>query len=97
MEQIQASCSSMGKCMFIYLGDGNGDYCPTLKLGEGDSVMPRKNFPLSKLIRDNPTLVKAEVHEWDDGEKLEAILLRLIEAETSIKTPNNSFSRSCGS
>ncbi|KAL1815616.1 hypothetical protein ACET3Z_018190 [Daucus carota] len=89
MEQIQASCSSKGKYMFIYLGDGKGDYCPTLKLGEGDHVMPRKNFPLSKLICDNSTLVKAEIHEWDDGEELEAILLRLIEAETSITTPSS--------
>ncbi|KAG2694268.1 hypothetical protein I3760_08G134300 [Carya illinoinensis] len=33
---------------FIYLGDGNGDYCPTLKLGEGDYVTPRKNYPMWK-------------------------------------------------
>lgn len=97
MEHIQASCSGKGKYMFIYLGDGNGDYCPTLKLGEGDHVMPRKNFPLSKLICDNPTVVKAEVHEWDDGEKLEAILLRIIEAETSITTSSSSRSRSSDS
>lgn len=57
----------------------------------------RKNFPLSKLICDNPTVVKAEVHEWDDGEKLEAILLRIIEAETSITTSSSSRSRSSDS
>lgn len=78
MERIQASWSDNGKKTFIYLGDGKGDYCPTLKLGEGDHVMPRKNFPLWKLICNNPILIKAKVHEWDNEEKLEAILLQLI-------------------
>ena len=26
----------------IYLGDGRGDFCPSLKLREGDCVLPRK-------------------------------------------------------
>lgn len=90
MERIQASCSDNGKKTFIYLGDGKGDYCPTLKLGEGDHVMPRKNFPLWKLICNNPILIKAKVHEWDNGEKLEAILLQLIDTGNCIKTLNSS-------
>ncbi|KAK9281312.1 hypothetical protein L1049_004210 [Liquidambar formosana] len=66
-----------GKKKFIYLGDGNGDFCPSLKLGEGDHVMPRKNFPLWDLICKNLMLVKAKIHEWTDGEELERVLLRL--------------------
>ncbi|CAI9100538.1 OLC1v1037662C1 [Oldenlandia corymbosa var. corymbosa] len=65
---------------FIYLGDGGGDFCPALKLGKGDHVMPRKNFPLCDRINSNPELIEAGVHEWSNGEELEQILLRLIDA-----------------
>ncbi|KGN45537.1 inorganic pyrophosphatase 2 [Cucumis sativus] len=79
MERIQASLMSEGKKKkFIYLGDGSGDYCPSLKLGEGDFLMPRKNFPLWDLISQNPLVIKAEIHEWSDGEELARILLNLI-------------------
>jgi pyridoxal phosphate phosphatase PHOSPHO2 len=77
--QIQASVSEIGKKRFIYLGDGNGDYCPTLKLGESDYVMPRKNYPLWNRMCSNPTLIKAQVHEWSTGEELERVLQHLID------------------
>ncbi|XP_008656629.1 thiamine phosphate phosphatase-like protein [Zea mays] len=41
MERIQATAASDKKQHFIYIGDGKGDYCPSLKLGEGDHVMPK--------------------------------------------------------
>lgn len=86
VERIQASLTKEGKKKkIIYLGDGIGDYCPTLNLKEADFVMPRKNFPVWDLINQNRTLVKAEIHEWTNGEELESTLLRLIataEAET---------------
>ncbi|XP_010267012.1 PREDICTED: inorganic pyrophosphatase 1-like [Nelumbo nucifera] len=78
IERIQETLAAEGKKRFIYLGDGKGDFCPTLKLREGDYVMPRKNFPLWELISSNPLLVKAEIHEWSDGEDLERVLLQLI-------------------
>lgn len=79
MERIQASLAKEGKKKkIIYLGDGIGDFCPTLKLKEGDFVMPRKNFPVWDLINQNRTLVKAEIHEWTNGEDQESTLLRLI-------------------
>ncbi|XP_059458100.1 inorganic pyrophosphatase 1-like [Corylus avellana] len=78
IERIQASVAEEGKKKFIYLGDGSGDYCPSLKLGDEDYVMPRKNFPLWDLMCKTPLLIKAEIHEWVDGEELERILLGLI-------------------
>ncbi|ONI15620.1 hypothetical protein PRUPE_3G052000 [Prunus persica] len=78
IERIQTSVSTEGKKKIIYLGDGSGDYCPSLKLKEGDFVMPRKNFPLFDLICKDPLLIKAGIHEWTDGEELEQILLSLI-------------------
>jgi pyridoxal phosphate phosphatase PHOSPHO2 len=78
IERIQASVAEDGKKKFIYLGDGSGDYCPSLKLRDGDYVMPRKNFPMWELICKHPLLIKAEIHEWIDGEDLEPILLGLV-------------------
>ncbi|XP_015078813.1 inorganic pyrophosphatase 1-like [Solanum pennellii] len=75
VERIQAK---EGKKRMIYLGDGIGDFCPSLKLSEADFVMPRKDFPAWNLINKNRTLVKAGVREWTDGEELEHILLQLI-------------------
>lgn len=40
--------------------------------------MPRKNYPLWLLIRDNPQQLKAEIHEWSNGEELERTLVNLI-------------------
>lgn len=77
IEKIQYSLE--GKKKIIYLGDGAGDYCPSLKLCERDYVMPRKNFPVWDLICRNPMLIKGEIHEWCDGEELERVLLGLIE------------------
>lgn len=79
IERIQDSVAAEGNKRIIYLGDGAGDYCPSLKLKEGDFVMPRKNFPVWDLISKNPLLIKAKIHEWTDGEELEKILLSLIE------------------
>ncbi|GAB2228024.1 hypothetical protein Droror1_Dr00009853 [Drosera rotundifolia] len=67
----------------IYLGDGTGDYCPSLSLRAGDHLMPRKNFPLWDLICKNPKLITASIHEWTDGAELESILLYLIDAITN--------------
>ncbi|XVF74439.1 hypothetical protein PTKIN_Ptkin13bG0110400 [Pterospermum kingtungense] len=41
-------------------------------------MMPRKNFPVWDLICKNPMFIKAEIHEWSDGEELELVLLQLI-------------------
>nr|XP_043628052.1 thiamine phosphate phosphatase-like protein [Erigeron canadensis] len=67
------------KQVIIYIGDGGGDYCPTLKLGEDDHVLPRKNFPLHRLILKSATPVKPKIHEWNDGEELNKTLLQLID------------------
>ena len=74
------------KKTIIYLGDGLGDFCPSLKLGDGDYVMPRKNFPVWDLICQNRRLIKAEVCEWSNGEEFEQVLLHLI---TKISTDKN--------
>ncbi|KAK6248982.1 hypothetical protein QUC31_020547 [Theobroma cacao] len=78
MERVQASVSATGKKRFIYLGDGTADFCPGLKLGEDDFLMPRKNFPVWELICSNPKLIRANIHEWNDGEELGDVLSHLV-------------------
>ncbi|XVF26957.1 hypothetical protein REPUB_Repub14bG0065100 [Reevesia pubescens] len=78
IKRIQASLSMEEKKTIIYLGDGLGDFCPSLKLGDGDYLMPRKNFPVWDLICKNRRLIKAEVCEWSNGEEFEHVLLHLI-------------------
>lgn len=81
IDRIRGSLPS--KTRFIYVGDGKGDYCPTLNLEGCDFVMPRKNYPLWKQICSDPKLVDARVHDWSSGEELETILLNLISKLTS--------------
>ncbi|PKI62045.1 hypothetical protein CRG98_017418 [Punica granatum] len=64
---------------FIYLGDGKGDYCPCLKLRTQDFLMPRKGFPLWEKIWSNRNLVKAQVHEWSNGDDLARTLIDLLD------------------
>lgn len=78
IERIQESLAKEGKKKIIYLGDGAGDYCPSLKLNTEDYVMPRKNFPVWELISQNPMMIEAAIREWTDGESLEMILMGVI-------------------
>ncbi|KAL2937643.1 Inorganic pyrophosphatase 2 [Bienertia sinuspersici] len=78
-----------GNKKFIYLGDGMGDYCPSLRLREGDHVMPRKNFPVWNLISNNPSLITAKIHEWANGEDFERVLLSLIQTIISNAVEDN--------
>ncbi|KAJ8774066.1 hypothetical protein K2173_009497 [Erythroxylum novogranatense] len=95
VERIQASLSNEGNKRIIYLGDGSGDYCPSLKLTGSDYMMPRKNFPVWELITRNPLLVKAEIHEWTDGEELEHVLLQLISSISMEESNGKLFKADC--
>jgi len=81
--------SEEGSKKLVYLGDGSGDYCPSLKLREGDHVMARKNYPLWDLISGNPKLIRAKIHEWTDGADVERILVSLIHTTISNNGDNN--------
>ncbi|KAF9590639.1 hypothetical protein IFM89_035957 [Coptis chinensis] len=94
IERIRASAFTEGKKHFFYLGDGKGDFCPSLKLGEKDLVFPRKNFPLWELICNNPLPLEAEIHGWGNGEELERILLHQINEAILEETCSNANSSS---
>ncbi|KAI3759746.1 hypothetical protein L6452_07781 [Arctium lappa] len=86
IERIQTSLE--GNKRIVYLGDGAGDFCPSLKLLEGDYMMPRKDFPVWELVCKNRHQVKADVREWTDGEDLERILISTIIAMEDTKNNN---------
>ncbi|KAK9141903.1 hypothetical protein Syun_011303 [Stephania yunnanensis] len=78
IERMKAAALAEGKKRFIYLGDGQGDFCAILKLGDDDFAMPRKDYWLCQLIYKNPLLIKAKIREWSDGDELQKVLLCLI-------------------
>ncbi|XWS18891.1 hypothetical protein CRYUN_Cryun32bG0083800 [Craigia yunnanensis] len=95
IERIQVSLSVEEKKTIIYLGDGLGDLCPSLKLGDGDYVMPRKNFPVWDLICKNRRLIKAEVSEWSNGEEFEHVFLHHISRISIEKNTAQQYSVDC--
>ncbi|KAJ3686447.1 hypothetical protein LUZ61_015611 [Rhynchospora tenuis] len=83
IERIKKSMLKEGKQRIIYLGDGKGDYCPSLKLSERDQMMPRRNYPVWDLICSKQHVLSAQIHEWADAEELERVLLRLINSNST--------------
>ncbi|KAJ4708607.1 Inorganic pyrophosphatase [Melia azedarach] len=99
LDHICTSAPQCKKQRFIYLGDGRGDFCPTLKLRNNDYVMPRKNYPLWDRICSNQMLLKAEVIAWSNAEELQKFLLHLINTisdEENLGSKKTSCSNSSG-
>ncbi|KAJ4768401.1 Pyridoxal phosphate phosphatase-related protein [Rhynchospora pubera] len=96
IEKIMKPVNAEERKNFIYLGDGKGDYCPSLKLTNEDYVMPRDNYPLSNLISNNPDLIKAKVYRWSNGEELERTLSELINKLLGRDQPNNNLQNLSG-
>ncbi|KAI4355528.1 hypothetical protein L6164_004291 [Bauhinia variegata] len=95
IERLQSSllaAEGKNKKKVIYIGDGKGDFCPSLKLKESDHVLPRKSFPLLDLVTKNSNKIEAEVHGWSDGEELEHVLLQIINTAINIEGRNKSNS-----
>ncbi|KAK7349240.1 hypothetical protein VNO77_06442 [Canavalia gladiata] len=99
IERIQNSLSEAGKKKIIYLGDGKGDFCPSLKLKDSDYLMPRRDFPLCDLVSKNSNWIKAEVHGWSNGKDLEHVLLHIINKTigegNNINNPTPTISVDC--
>ena len=51
----------------IYIGDGDGDFCPTLCLEKGDVICCRENWALHEKIVAAGDAVSAVVCPWADG------------------------------
>ena len=66
----------------VYVGDGRGDYCPCVGLGEEDVVICRKGYSLSQQLTSQKGLeeVKATVHVVDFVKSLGDCIARLCSA-----------------
>nr|XP_061807184.1 probable phosphatase phospho1 [Nerophis lumbriciformis] len=63
----------------FYVGDGANDVCPSLALGPRDTVFPRKDFPMHRLLRSEGARFKANVVPWSSGEDVMDFLKKIIE------------------
>ena len=56
----------------IYVGDGLIDKCPVKILTETDSLLPRIDYPLYKVLYEDGYIsqVKCKVFPWEDGKKI---------------------------
>lgn len=64
----------------VYVGDGRGDVCPSLRLRAGDAVLARAGYPLLDELRARAARggLRAAVHEWRSGEDLELLLQHAV-------------------
>ncbi|KAI5080837.1 hypothetical protein GOP47_0004578 [Adiantum capillus-veneris] len=84
ISEIQSGMEQLRR-RIIYVGDGCGDFCPTLRLKEGDCVLPREEYPLLAMLMQNITDVKASVHPWGTAKIMEEKLVALIEAPKKLE------------
>ena len=65
---------------WVYVGDGLGDVCPSLQLGEGDVVLARRAWPLARALEggEHAGALKARLVQWEDGKELSAALLAAL-------------------
>jgi len=72
---LQEFLKNAGKEYFAvcYVGDGENDLCPCLRLTANDFAFPRRNYSLEKKIVNLVTsghLLKAKVMKWESGRQL---------------------------
>lgn len=62
-------------CRKYYCGDGSNDFCPSLKLEEGDVTFPRIGFTLESKLKKSDSL-KATVFPWATGHQIRDFLIK---------------------
>jgi pyridoxal phosphate phosphatase PHOSPHO2 len=57
----------------VYVGDGGNDFCPLLRMREGDLALVRKGFELDIRIREEGLKegLKCEVKLWEQAWQIE--------------------------
>lgn len=62
-----------------YVGDGDNDFCPSLKLRKNDLLFPRDGYKLIQRINSgNRNKVQANIHLWSDGRDILNILQKCV-------------------
>lgn len=78
LDGIRLGASEVPKKRIVYIGDGGGDYCPSLRLVDGDHVLARHGFPLAKCLKVNMGFVKATIHDWTIAKDIERLFRILL-------------------
>lgn len=91
--ELSALRSANPTAPVVYCGDGANDYCPALRLAEGDTVLARKGFALDTLIQQSMGDAvcrgsalgglgpfRADIRSWTDHEDLRGMVEDLIDA-----------------
>jgi len=80
----------------VYLGDGGGDLCPSLRLKHGDVVLARDGWTLhtklNKAISDDSKSVAAQVKAWTNWDDVYTNIASFIASPTPLTIPNTSTS-----
>lgn len=84
IDEIQAHMAHARK-RIIYIGDGCGDYCPSLRLHGSDCILPREGFPLLEMLTQNMASVRASIYPWGSAKSMEEKLLALLEAQNVVE------------
>ena len=61
-----------------FVGDGENDFCPTLRLRDTDVAFPRRNYRLDKRIAESRDKVAAMVRPWDTGTDIMNVLKEVL-------------------
>lgn len=81
IDQVRAQSTPQSAKRIIYIGDGIGDYCPSLRLQARDCILPREGYPLLELLTRNASTVKASVYPWGSAKIMEEKLQALLESQ----------------
>jgi len=79
-------CSHAPFTKIVYVGDGRGDYCPSLQLRETDFILARANWALHKLLtktqqQQQQQQLRAKVVPWDNGSDIYNFFVKAIPAK----------------
>jgi len=64
--------------VIAFVGDGEPDFCPTVRLRETDIVFPRRSFPLDEHITKARDKVMAIVRSWETGFDIINVLKEIL-------------------
>jgi pyridoxal phosphate phosphatase PHOSPHO2 len=74
----------------IYVGDGGGEICPSLRLRPNDAICARVGFPLhDKLTGKDAPLLVGQLRPWADGRELLAHFTDALSNETKFTALNH--------
>ena len=65
----------------VFIGDGQNDFCPSMRLSPKDFVFPREGYSLVKYIekmKDQGLDIKANIHTWSSGSDILKVLSKRI-------------------